>query len=130
MMAQRCPLDMFTKGKIVGMLESLRSHTESVSNSECGPVCDLKTVAEVFKERDMLPDNQYPGRPKSHNPSPRPISGNKCVRSGAVLPEHWVRRSQSPQQCEFREKLFIGDSIMLACMPEAQPSLHSPHVCA
>ncbi|GFX08848.1 transposable element Tc1 transposase [Trichonephila clavipes] len=28
MMAQRCQLDMFTKGRIVGMLESSRSHTE------------------------------------------------------------------------------------------------------
>ncbi|GFU44965.1 hypothetical protein TNCV_4234861 [Trichonephila clavipes] len=31
----------------------------SVSNSECGPVCDLKTVAEVSKNFEMLPDNQH-----------------------------------------------------------------------
>ncbi|GFW79633.1 transposable element Tcb2 transposase [Trichonephila clavipes] len=36
----------------------------------------------------MLPDNQHHVSTKSHNPSPKPISGNKCATS-----EHWVRLS-------------------------------------
>ncbi|GFU69784.1 transposable element Tcb2 transposase [Trichonephila clavipes] len=50
----------------------------SVSNSECGPVCDLKTVAEVSKNGICYPTTSIRST-KSHNPSPRPISGNKCV---------------------------------------------------
>ncbi|PRD26945.1 UNVERIFIED_CONTAM: hypothetical protein NCL1_36700 [Trichonephila clavipes] len=52
----------------------------SVSNSECGPVCDLKTVAELSKNGRCYPTNNIRST-KSHNPSPRPISGNKCVMS-------------------------------------------------
>ncbi|GFU83580.1 uncharacterized protein TNCV_4218401 [Trichonephila clavipes] len=47
----------------------------SVSNSECGPVCDVKTVAEVSKNRRCYPTIRIRST-KSHNPSPRPISGN------------------------------------------------------
>ncbi|GFW50864.1 transposable element Tc3 transposase [Trichonephila clavipes] len=50
----------------------------SVSNSECGPVCDFKTVAEVSKNRRCYPTTSIRST-KNHNPSPRPISGNKCV---------------------------------------------------
>ncbi|GFV88787.1 uncharacterized protein TNCV_3355391 [Trichonephila clavipes] len=87
----------------------------SVSNSECGPVCDLKTVAEVLKNRRCYPTTSIRST-RSHNPSPRPISDNKCVASEG----QWVRRSQSSQEYEFRDKLFAGDSIMLACTPEDQ----------
>ncbi|GFW95598.1 hypothetical protein TNCV_1904331 [Trichonephila clavipes] len=73
MMAQRRQLDMFTKGRIFGMLESSRSQTE-VSNSECGPVCDLKTVAEVSKSGKCYPTTSIRST-KSNNPSPRSISG-------------------------------------------------------
>ncbi|GFX07270.1 uncharacterized protein TNCV_2972471 [Trichonephila clavipes] len=52
----------------------------SVSNSECGPVCDLKTVTEVSKNGRCYPTISI-RLTKSHNPSPRPISGNKCVTS-------------------------------------------------
>ncbi|GFX40012.1 hypothetical protein TNCV_2272961 [Trichonephila clavipes] len=52
MMAQRRQLYMFTKGRIVGILTITN---RSVSNSECGPVCDLKTVAEVSKNGGCYP---------------------------------------------------------------------------
>ncbi|GFV72547.1 uncharacterized protein TNCV_4084471 [Trichonephila clavipes] len=52
----------------------------SASNSECGPVCDLKTVAEVSKNGRCYPTTSIRST-KSHNPSPRPISGNKCATS-------------------------------------------------
>ncbi|GFY08249.1 transposable element Tcb2 transposase [Trichonephila clavipes] len=77
MMAQRRQLDMFTKGKIVGMLESLRSQTE-VSRILNVDQSDLKTVAEVSKNGRCYPTTSISST-KSHNPSPRPISGNKCA---------------------------------------------------
>ncbi|GFX80735.1 uncharacterized protein TNCV_758421 [Trichonephila clavipes] len=40
---------------------------QSVSNSECGPVCDLKTVAEVSKNGRCYPTTSI-GSTKSHNP--------------------------------------------------------------
>ncbi|GFX87366.1 transposable element Tcb2 transposase [Trichonephila clavipes] len=46
----------------------------SVSNSECRPAYDLKTVAEVFKNRRSYPTTNIRST-KSHNSSPRPISG-------------------------------------------------------
>ena len=46
--------------------------------------------------------------------------------TGAELSENWVRLSQPPQEHEFRDKVFIGDLIMLAFMPE---DLYSPRVC-
>ncbi|GFV32268.1 transposable element Tcb2 transposase [Trichonephila clavipes] len=56
-------------------------HTNrSVSSSECGPVCDLKTVAEVSKNGRCYPITSIRST-KSHNPSPRPISVNKCATS-------------------------------------------------
>ncbi|GFX43750.1 uncharacterized protein TNCV_4110291 [Trichonephila clavipes] len=52
----------------------------SVSNSECGPVCDLKTVAKVSKNVRCYPTTSIRST-KSHNPSPTPISGNMCATS-------------------------------------------------
>ncbi|GFW87966.1 uncharacterized protein TNCV_216381 [Trichonephila clavipes] len=86
----------------------------SFSNSECGTVCDLKTVADVSKNGRCYPTTSIRST-KSQNPSPRPIFGNKCAAS-----EYWVRHSHSPQECKFRDKLLTGNSIMLACMPEDQ----------
>ncbi|GFY27143.1 transposable element Tcb2 transposase [Trichonephila clavipes] len=50
----------------------------SVSNSECGPVCDLKTVTEVSKNGRCYPTTSIRST-KNHNPSPTPIFGNKWV---------------------------------------------------
>ncbi|GFW31526.1 uncharacterized protein TNCV_4419611 [Trichonephila clavipes] len=80
MMAQRRQLDMFTKGRIVGNVGILTITNRSVSNSECGPVCDLKTGAEVSKNGRCYPTSSIRSN-KSHIPSPRPISGNMCVTS-------------------------------------------------
>ncbi|GFU34690.1 transposable element Tcb2 transposase [Trichonephila clavipes] len=52
----------------------------SVSDSECGPVCDLKTVTEVSRNGRCYPTTSIKWT-KSHNPSPRPISGNKRTTS-------------------------------------------------
>ena len=52
----------------------------SVSNSVRGPVCDLKTVTEVSEYGRFYPKTSIRST-KSHNPSPRPISGNKCAMS-------------------------------------------------
>ncbi|GFT69609.1 transposable element Tcb2 transposase [Trichonephila clavipes] len=73
MLAQRRQFDMFTKGRIVEMLESSRSQTE-VSRSECGPVCDIKTVAKASKSGKCYPTTSIRST-KSHNSSTRPISG-------------------------------------------------------
>ncbi|GFT00522.1 hypothetical protein TNCV_140821 [Trichonephila clavipes] len=86
-------------------------------NSECGPVCDLKTVAEISKNGSCYPSISIKST-KSHNPSPKPISGNKCATSERQYCQITGFAAQSPQEYEFQDKLFTGDSIMLACMPE------------
>ncbi|GFV33713.1 transposable element Tcb2 transposase [Trichonephila clavipes] len=50
----------------------------SASNSEWGPVCDLKTGAEVSKNERCHTTTSIRST-KSHNPSPRQRSRNKCV---------------------------------------------------
>ncbi|GFX07088.1 transposable element Tc3 transposase [Trichonephila clavipes] len=55
----------------------------SVSNSECGlksSVCDVKTMADISKNGRCYLTTSIMSN-KSHNPSPRPISGNKCATS-------------------------------------------------
>ncbi|GFW05725.1 transposable element Tc3 transposase [Trichonephila clavipes] len=52
----------------------------SASNSECGPICDLKTVTEVSKNGGFYPTTSI-RLTKSHNPSSRPISGNNSATS-------------------------------------------------
>ncbi|GFY09015.1 paired domain-containing protein [Trichonephila clavipes] len=60
------------------------------------------------------------GRPRVTTPCQDRYLVISARRQRAVLPEHWVQHSQSPQEYEFRDKLFTGDSIMLACIPEDQ----------
>ncbi|GFX66829.1 transposable element Tcb2 transposase [Trichonephila clavipes] len=57
-MAQRRQLDMLTKGRIVGMLESSRSQTE-VSRILNVDQSVAQDCGRGFKEREMLPNNQY-----------------------------------------------------------------------
>ncbi|GFV67122.1 transposable element Tc3 transposase [Trichonephila clavipes] len=52
----------------------------SVSSSECEPVCDLKTVADVSKNGICYPTTSIRSTMR-HKPLPRPISGNKCATS-------------------------------------------------
>ncbi|GFV25732.1 transposable element Tcb2 transposase [Trichonephila clavipes] len=58
MVTQRRQLDMFTKGRIVGMLESSLSQTE-VSRIPNVNQSVISRLWQRFKEREMLPDNQY-----------------------------------------------------------------------
>ncbi|GFX84765.1 transposable element Tcb2 transposase [Trichonephila clavipes] len=53
MMAQRCQLDMFTKGRIIGMLESSRSQTKvsRILNVECGRLCLPQSVISRLWQR-------------------------------------------------------------------------------
>ncbi|GFX92541.1 hypothetical protein TNCV_2520001 [Trichonephila clavipes] len=58
MMAQRRQLDMFTKGRIVGMGESSRSETK-VSQILNVDQSVFSTLGRGFKKREILPGNQY-----------------------------------------------------------------------
>ncbi|GFS69906.1 transposable element Tcb2 transposase [Trichonephila clavipes] len=78
MMAQRCQLDMFKGRRNYWNAGILKITNRNVSNSECGTVCDLKTVTEVSKNGRCYPTTSIRST-KSHNPSPRPISGNECA---------------------------------------------------
>ncbi|GFX33548.1 uncharacterized protein TNCV_1932151 [Trichonephila clavipes] len=101
----------------------------SVSNPECGPVCDLKTVAEVSKNGRCYPTTSIKST-KSHNPSPRPISGNKCVTSEG----QYCQSTGFGAHSRHRNTNFETNCLQetQSCWPvcDKTSSLHSPHVCA
>ncbi|GFT11119.1 uncharacterized protein TNCV_1084711 [Trichonephila clavipes] len=76
----KTPIGHAYERKILPNAGILTITNRSVSNSECGPVWDLKTVVEVSKNDKCYPTTSIRST-KNHNPSPRPISGNKCVTS-------------------------------------------------
>ncbi|GFV35263.1 uncharacterized protein TNCV_3202951 [Trichonephila clavipes] len=101
----------------------------SFSNSECGPVSDLKTVAEVSKNGRYYPTTSIRST-KSHNPSPRPISGNKCATSEG----QYCQNTGFDAHSRHRNTNFETNCLQetQSCWPVCQKtsSLHSPHVCA
>ncbi|GFU67432.1 transposable element Tcb2 transposase [Trichonephila clavipes] len=108
---------MFTKGRIVGMLESSQSQTEvyrilNVNQSV------ISRLWQRFQRTGDVTQQPASGRPRVTTPRQ---DRYLVISARCVLPEHWVRCSQSPQEYEFRDKLFTGFSIMLVCMPEGQP---------
>ncbi|GFV46883.1 transposable element Tc3 transposase [Trichonephila clavipes] len=125
MMAQRQQLDMFTKGRIVGILTITN---RSVSNSEWGPVRDLKTVTEVSKNGRCYPTTSIRST-NGHNPSPRPISDNKCVTSEG----QYYQSTGFGAHSRHRNTNFETNCLqkIQSCWPVCQKtsSLHSPHVC-
>ncbi|GFU99701.1 transposable element Tcb2 transposase [Trichonephila clavipes] len=69
-------MDMFTKGRIVGMLESSRSQTE-VSRILNVDQSVISRLWQRFRRTGDVTRQTASGRPhKSHNPSPKPISGD------------------------------------------------------
>ncbi|GFW04513.1 transposable element Tc3 transposase [Trichonephila clavipes] len=81
MMAQRRQLDTFKKGSIVEMLESSRSQTE-VSRILNVDQSVISRPWQRFQRMGDVTRQPVSGlSTKSHNLSPRPISGNKCVTS-------------------------------------------------
>ncbi|GFV64051.1 uncharacterized protein TNCV_3181191 [Trichonephila clavipes] len=101
----------------------------SVSNSECGPVCDLKTVADVSKNGRCYLTTSIRST-KSHNPSPRPISGNKCATSEG----QYCQITGFGAHGRHRNTNFESNCLQetQSCWPVCQKtsSLNSPHVCA
>ncbi|GFV13180.1 transposable element Tc3 transposase [Trichonephila clavipes] len=126
MMAQIHQLDMFAKGRIAGILTITN---RSVSNSECGPLCDLKTVAEVSKNGRCYPTTSIRST-KSHNPSPRPIFDNKCGTSEG----QYCQSTAFGAHSRHRNTNFETNCLQAtqSCWPVCQKtsSWHSPHVCA
>ncbi|KFM70944.1 hypothetical protein X975_20608, partial [Stegodyphus mimosarum] len=104
MMAQRRQLEMFVKGRIFGMLESGRSQTE-VSRILNVNQSVISRLWQRFQRTGDVIRRPVLGRPRVTTPSQ-----DRYLVIRARLPEHWVRRSQSPQEFEFRDKLFTGDS--------------------
>lgn len=99
--------------------------SRSVSNSECEPVCDLKTVAEVSKNGRCYPMTSIRST-NSHNPSPRPISGNKCATSEG----QYCQSTGFGAHSRHRNTNCLLETQ--SCWPVCQKtsSLHSPHVCS
>ncbi|GFT10298.1 transposable element Tc3 transposase [Trichonephila clavipes] len=80
MMAQRRQLDMFTKGRIVKMLESSRSQTEVSRILNVGQSV-ISRLWKRFQRTGVVTRQPASGRPRDHNPSPRPVYGNKSATS-------------------------------------------------
>ncbi|GFW76154.1 paired domain-containing protein [Trichonephila clavipes] len=104
MMPQRRQLDMFTKGRVVGMRESSRSQTE-VSRILNVDQSVISRLWQRFQRTGDVTRQPISGRPRVTTPRQDRYLVLSDVRR-AVLPEHWVRRSQSPQESEFRDELF------------------------
>ncbi|GFT80684.1 paired domain-containing protein [Trichonephila clavipes] len=118
MMAQRRQLDMFTKGRIVGILESSRSQTE-VSRILNVDQFVISRLWQRFQRTGDVTGQPVSGRPKLATPRQDRYPVISAGRERGVLPEHWVPCSHlSSQEYKFRDKLQTGDSIMLACMTE------------
>ncbi|GFV00381.1 transposable element Tc3 transposase [Trichonephila clavipes] len=132
MMTQRRQLDMFTIGRIIGMLESSGSQTE-VSRILNVDQSVTSRLWQRFQRTEDVTRQPVSGRPhthKSHNPSPRPISCNKCATS-----EGQYRQSTGfGTHSRHRNMNFETNCLQetQSCWPVCQKisSLHSPHVCA
>ncbi|GFS92661.1 transposable element Tc3 transposase [Trichonephila clavipes] len=127
-MAQRRQLNMFTKGRIVGMLESSRSQTE-VSQILNVNQFVISRLWQVSKNGRCYPTTSIRST-KSHNPSPRPISGNKCATSEG----QYCQSTGFGAHSRHRNTNFETNCLQKtqSCWPVCQKtsSLHSPHVCA
>ncbi|GFV70293.1 transposable element Tc3 transposase [Trichonephila clavipes] len=129
-MAQRRQLDMFTEGRIVGMLESSRSQTE-VSLILNVDQSVISRLWQRFQRTGDVTRQPVSGRPRVTIPrQDRYLVINARRQRGSTAREHWVRRSQSPQ-----EYANFGINCLQetqSCWPVYQKtsSLHSPHVCA
>ncbi|GFU51814.1 transposable element Tc3 transposase [Trichonephila clavipes] len=116
------------KFRATAVRRNVVNHQTSVSNSECGPVCDLKTVAEVSKNGRCYPTTSIRST-KCHNPSSRTVPGNKCA-----TPEDQYCQSTGFGAHSRR----MNTNFETKCLQETQSrwpvcqktsSLHSPHVC-
>ncbi|GFV26331.1 hypothetical protein TNCV_4733091 [Trichonephila clavipes] len=100
----------------------------SVTNSRaCGPVCGSQDSGRGFSNNGRCYSTITSIQVEQELIHPRQdrylVINVRGTSEGTVLPEHWIRqRSQSPQEYEFRDKLFTGDSIhaLALRMPEDQ----------
>ncbi|GFT57223.1 transposable element Tc3 transposase [Trichonephila clavipes] len=118
MLPQRRQLNIFTKSRIDGMLESSRSQTE-VSQILNVDQSVISRLLEVSKNGRYYPTTSIRST-KSHNPSPRPISGNKCVTSEGQYCQSTGFGAHSRHMNTNFETNCLQKTIMLACMPEDQ----------
>ncbi|GFV16298.1 uncharacterized protein TNCV_1671031 [Trichonephila clavipes] len=129
MMAQKTPIGHVYERKNRWKAGILSITNRSVSNSECGPVWDLKIVAEVSKNGRCYPTTSIRST-KSHNLSPRPISDNKCATSEG----QYCQSTGFGADSRHRNTNFETNCLQetQSCWPVGQKtsSLHSPHVCA
>ncbi|GFW75849.1 transposable element Tcb2 transposase [Trichonephila clavipes] len=91
MMAQRRQLDMFTNGKIVGMLESSRSQTEVSRILNVGPSVISRLHVRGFKERETSPDSQYQVDQESQPLAKTDICLSSDSRRVTIWREHGTR---------------------------------------
>ncbi|GFU26025.1 transposable element Tc3 transposase [Trichonephila clavipes] len=130
MMAQRHLLDMFTKGRIVGMLESSRSQTE-VSGILNVDQSVISRQWQRFQGTGSVTRQPVSGRPhKSHNPSPRPISGNKCATSEGQYCQSTVFGAHSRHRNTNFKTNCLQETQLWWLVCKKTSSLHSHQVCA
>ncbi|GFT67158.1 transposable element Tcb2 transposase [Trichonephila clavipes] len=101
-MAQRRQLDMLTKGRIVGMLESSRSQTE---------------VSRILNVDQSVISRLWQRFQRTGDVTRQPVSGRPRVTTP---------RQDRYLEYEFRDKLFTGDSIMMACLYARRPAVCIP----
>ncbi|GFW53001.1 transposable element Tc3 transposase [Trichonephila clavipes] len=128
MMAQRRQLDMFTKGRIVGMLESSRSQTE-VSRILNVDQSVISRLWQRFQRTGDVTRQPVSGQPKVKTPrqdrylviSARRQMGQYCQSTG--FGAHSRHRNTNFETNCLQETQ--------SCWPVCQKtsSLHSPHVC-
>ncbi|GFV08987.1 transposable element Tcb2 transposase [Trichonephila clavipes] len=92
MMAQRRQLDMFTKGRIVGILKSSRSQTE-VSRILNVDQFVISRLWQRFQRTGDVTRQPVSDRPKVTTPRQDRYPVISAGRQRGVLPEHWVPRS-------------------------------------
>ncbi|GFY21127.1 transposable element Tc3 transposase [Trichonephila clavipes] len=100
----------------------------SVLNSDCGPVCDLKTVAEVSKRTGDVSRQPVSGRPRVTTP-----------RQDRYLVISARRQRGSTARALGSDSRHRNTNFETNCLQETQScwpvylktgSLHSLHVCA
>ncbi|GFU84796.1 transposable element Tc3 transposase [Trichonephila clavipes] len=128
MMAQRRQLDMFTKGRIVEMLESSRSQTE-VSRILNVDQSVISRLWQKFQRTGDVTRQPVSGQPRVTTRL-RPISDNRCTTSEGQYCQSTGFGAHSRHMNTIFETNCLQETQSCWHVCQKTSSLHSPHVCA